>query len=35
VRDLCADPALRNFLSAIAGTPLIPHTVPQVQAFVN
>jgi hypothetical protein len=35
VRDLCADPALRAFLSEIAGTPLIPHTVPQVQAFVN
>jgi hypothetical protein len=35
VRDLCADASLQDFLSEIAGTPLLAHTIPHMQAFVN
>ncbi len=35
LRDLCHDPSLLVHLSAIAGTALAPHTLPDCQAYVN
>ena len=35
LRDLVRAPALLEHLSAIAGTPLAPHPMPQYQAYVN
>ncbi len=35
VRDMVRNPALLTHLSAIAGTPLGPHSIPSMQAFVN
>lgn len=35
LRELVAAPELVEHLSAIAGTPLAPHTLPQFQAYVN
>lgn len=35
VRDLLAAPALADFLSGIAGTPLAPHAMPSQQAYMN
>ncbi len=35
VRDMASDPSLLRHLSAIAGTPLCPHSIPAMQAFVN
>jgi hypothetical protein len=35
LRDLVRSPVLLDHLSAIAGTPLAPHPMPQYQAYVN
>ncbi len=35
LRDLVRSPELLDHLSAIAGTPLAPHPMPQYQAYVN
>ncbi len=35
VRAMASDPDLLRHLSAIAGTPLCPHSIPPMQAFVN
>lgn len=35
VRDLVSDPGLIAHLSAVAGTPLVAHSIPGMQSFVN
>lgn len=35
VRDLCASPEVARLLSKIAGTALVPHTMPSQQAYIN
>lgn len=35
LRDLCACPVIGEHLSAIAGTPLAPHSMPSQQLYVN
>ena len=35
VRELCLSPEVATHLSAIAGTPLAPHTLPQMMAYIN
>ena len=35
VRDLCASPEVAGFLSDIAGTELVPHSMPSQQVYIN
>lgn len=35
IRELCLSPEIAQHLSKIAGAPLVPHTIPQVLAYIN